>query len=158
MDFSTTPTKVFHEDLDFSMENIYSPSACKTEKKKMVVSFETHLHNLPTEHLCVSALVFFSRRRIKSWKKQMVSQVIIRNVPLNKSLWYLALVFPSFHDRNRSVSYRQAQERLAHSQILLIKMKWAIFTWVFHGKHPLQSLRFYKRFHSNMTMSLTCHI
>jgi len=34
MDFSTTPTKAFHEDQDFSMENIYSPSACETEKKR----------------------------------------------------------------------------------------------------------------------------
>ena len=34
MDCSTTPTRAFHEDPGFSMGNMYSPSACKTEKKK----------------------------------------------------------------------------------------------------------------------------
>ena len=62
-------------------------------KKKIVVSFETHLQNLSTEHLCFSALSFFSRRWIKCWKKQMVSQAIRRDVLVNKSLWYLPVVF-----------------------------------------------------------------
>lgn len=119
MDFSTTPTKAFHEDLDFSMGNICSPSAYKTEKK-MIVSFATHLHNLPTEHLCFLALVFFSRRWNKSWKKQMVSQAIIRNVPVNKSVCNLPAVFQT--PTTVRANYTHARETHACSQVSLSKI------------------------------------
>ena len=50
MDFSTTPTKAFHEDQDFSMGNIYSPSACETEKKRwsclLKLIYTTHQQNI----------------------------------------------------------------------------------------------------------------
>ena len=57
MDFSTTQTKAFHEDPDFSMGNIYNPSACKTEKKKNDCVFGNSFTQFP-DIACVFWLLF----------------------------------------------------------------------------------------------------
>lgn len=147
MDFSITHTKASHEDPDFSMANIYSPFACKTEKKKWLCLLKL-IYTICRQSICVCGSCFLFPQVKKSWKKQMVSQAIIRNAKVYKTLWYLAVVSKL---SRQYVVERPTCARKAHVLFLTFGdrkaplFKW--FKWVFfHG------LRFYERFHRNITV------